>query len=874
MALRVVRPPRTTDGKLVRVPHRGRPSTARPKPVIAVSADAQREAATKTGAVPPPHRDASAAKRSAALQTQRGDVAVRDLHLADIDSWPSTASSRLLDTVGKHLAAGATCSDTVLRADAAVDAIKALGTHMPTYRAAFDALAVEMHVLVARVEDSGNEVAMLQDELARVRREGIDDLAAATLRFEVERRKWQETRDGRDDEIAEMKHQLVKLKRENNALLTEREVTARANEETTVLRLQYEQMATSFAERNKALTDKVAELETLVETEQERAWKATAARNNYSQLVHSLEEASAREAAAYKVGMGKLQEALDAATAKVRVAHTTIGALKESCARAEAEARDAVAEYEKLKNQYESDAATWTPRPDFLERDMPVFGRLTSTANRTAALSDKLHAGSRALEEMRSEHAMLSRAAFLGDAAREGLKFASPKVSAQLVAPVGTSCSGKVVPMLVTNQPFVRVRIMPLREVVTDIRTQLNLRAQLQSRSEGRVELHTSLLYHLQEKFVQHPPVAEAAYTFAFNVRAWAAVPIVRVAGCILREEVGAWMFAAMNDFVAATMRRLAACAGASVADHLVLLRALMREAKFGEASAAAASAQFLRLYATQMDAMSRSASLRFDDAADDHEHSYISVEYDESKHAPSSMANTTELPFVGVLRRIYLERALTLYATLDREVAGEANGTRVTHGGVVRAMSRVVPALPQATVTAFVNDLFAQCAAHAAAEKKHEKGFKKDLEGAVLSNRALFLPGMTRWVSAPGQYPRMEAYVPAEVDAVKSPRRGGRTKSTANLATLRREATAAAEAPTGEAPSDTSSSDSDEARPESPRGRNQGERLRVAVGFLTATKATLGNIRSATNWPLPLVQRMCRKVEFVCDEVVGLGQA
>jgi hypothetical protein len=801
---RVVRPPQLSEGKVLRLPHQGRTSACRPRPHIRIKEDFK--------PLPSAVVIASPSAQASALRPH-APVEIDGLHLPSVETWPSAAASRLIVALQRKLAeADRYPGNYVLRANVFVETVRIMSHGMPTYGSVLETIASEMQALITKIEDAGADAEQAKAEAHAARAETNAIVGAQQMAFNDEREAWRTTRDSRDEQLETAVRDALTMRKRLADVSAELDGAKKSHDEVINARLNFETMATQFAQRNKSLTEKVADLEHQLETATRRAEQMTAANYAYSQRVTNLEQAANGDSVAHKLALNKLQDALDAANQRIRQLQSTTSGLKDTLAKSERLLGEAKQERDEALARQEAMGVAHTPRPTFRHQDDVYFGRLQSTSNRYDAMSDALGRLSERLEDALSDMAALARAAYLGRIADVTVRPLQSKIPAVVLAAAGTRIAGKVPPYLVTLSPSVKVPALTLRDAVVTARTFFTVHADLEKRmglfglgsAVGRgaatvpfVEMHCAVLHYHQDQIPQQQLITEANYRVFSIASQWANNPIVRLFGAVLREEMAAWVYHVQNRVAVRLMRGLSTCVGSTITTHKHVIAAVLRAEKFADAAIAVVQHHFMNLYAhgnggdessgaiaERVTRASAAASVRTDtlpmDDLDgvvvDEDETCCHIVYDETRHNPASQVTIVELPIISVLRRVHMERLATFYYKLDRELAWQATGklhaTEATlmHAYVastrvfVLALENVVPGITEADAATYANQVFTLCAATLTYERNATKLNKKEIEstGAVISNRALPLAGLQRWYSpyfvAP---PKPTAHVP-----------------------------------------------------------------------------------------------------------------
>ena len=748
----------------------------------------------------------------------------RDLGVAEIDNWPVEATSKLMERVGKQIVQFENEKDPVVRSNGLVQVLETLGSSMQSFKSVFDVLAVEVKLLATKYADSERHAQRATERLERGRNRAQEELTRATAHQSKLIREAQQAAEQYKNEAAEAKAALEASKGKTAELERLRQQLQEETEQMVASKHQHEAMAGQYAARNKALHDQIPALEKEAEEQRARAEEAHITAKRYEQAISQMEHDMHREQAEHKSALDKLAAYIERMQVDLKATSASLKVCKGQRDKAEASLEEALRANEEMRRKHEDDLVCMTPRPTFRPTFTPWFGGLSSTSNRVEIISARLERVTALCDDLQRANDAMEGALDLKQLGMDSSRQMPQRTCAVDLQPVAAPPGKVLPPYLATGHPLIKCRAMLHREVVARVRELFESQSSLATRTNRRVEMHACLVSDLLERNAAEVessgalplPLTEQCYALAYAAQLWSSAPIIRLFACVLREEVGVWVWHEQTKFILEIMLALSLLGTAPIADHFETIRRHCCTYGIGEDGFLALRYGFLQYYVVNppppeplpiaprklsLDAVGKrrgklskmstsdqsplveGVSFPTDAAQLAKDISLLQqvsggteinarVEWDPSRHHPANLATGIEMPFVSFMRRIHLERTVGFNNLYDRTLrkAATASKERLTFASCVSALLEVA-CTDEGTANKFVADVFVLCSQQLKAEKALAGNPAPDASPTVVPGaQPVFLPGYTRYyIGSQCPYPKIKLVPLADVQPRKS---------------------------------------------------------------------------------------------------------
>jgi hypothetical protein len=743
-----------------------------------------------------PHRTAGAIQAPPTIIESVFSDAVRaaskEVSTPEIASWPvQGSSSRLTDVLARQAQSMDKETSPFIRADFLIASLKLLGDELKSFQPFFSVYVTELQVLVGRLAEAQDECGALRQEIAHASvgwEEKLRDQHVALSR-EI-RALSQEIKDNRlkmkqvDEEGQRLRQGQADLERDRRML------QARETEWHQSRRMQ-EQMTVQIAQRNQQLQERIPPLEeearlqklqaeTLRTSNQNMVHRATSKEKELGRVIHQLSEKINRQEAT-----------VDEANSHNRRLAASLHALRNVKDNLTYELTAAKEEAAKTQRDCDDKLRCMTPRPDFDSCPQELLGHAKSSSAKVETLVSKLRIVAHDLSY--AERAASSTSAVLSwiqkadvSAAQSVLQMPAAEIA---IVPPPPSTEDNDVPVppperfppgalpMIFDWPVgvlkVICKAVTLADASTRAKDLLDHCNALQSRTSRHVELHVSMLAFFLEGVAlgdyttpngqyPSPPASHAnripmaVYEHCVNVvRAtiyFATEPCLRFFGCVLREEVGAWVWShhrkTLNEIMTAltAQEQLTGLAALSLVQEILdewpvsVVLSVQRAVMQSVIPAGGTLVGSSRSPAGDAQAMSSLETLK------------VRVVWDRESALENALMRR--------LRTILLEAALAFYQGLESRLLAACHMGRVSPTGlydaccnhsisytaVTSVVASAAPSLSEFQVNNFVAEVFeiamASARQEAALAKSGSSGFEYLGPTNGPASSQLFLPG------------------------------------------------------------------------------------------------------------------------------------
>ena len=536
-----------------------------------------------------------------------------------VESWPAAVLSKLGDQIQTAVKKidNVTAEGFAIRSEATLDLVQLLSESMPSFKLAFEAISVEIQRLVTEVSywrDTSQEATAKATAAVEA---ATRELKHAENSFTRQLASKQAFVDEAESRIAAAKgdadkHYLDKVAAERKLHSYEKEHHV-LQEETK----QQKKIILQFATRNKELGDQLPALQEQLQEQLVRAEKASLKSQALAKYSTDLENRLEQEQHVAKLTSERYEDKLKKVNVELDTSQAQHKAVREKLRSTTLELNEKTRQLEELQKQHEEDIRVMTPRPTFQQRDMSLFGSLSSTANRLDAISEKLMTVEEEFRlSLKERNDFAAQLVFMKHIVEPGLGGMLPPKSPFVEMAPASTVESRRMPMYLRASPqqVLKCRSMSSKEAVLRMRGLLDTHVTLSGNGSKPVALHMVLLGQVIDRTTvdaaekahhRRDPdaapwvtaVSEQMYAIAHAVQVWPNHPIVKLFGCILREEVGIWVWNHQNKTISTFMKCLAALGTATVEDYLQKIESMASDQGFSPFAIMALQEWFTRQY-------------------------------------------------------------------------------------------------------------------------------------------------------------------------------------------------------------------------------------------------------------------------------------